>query len=134
MEMRDLWRLTLIIKVLGKGVTYAALARRLKQIWNPKADFLLMDLERDFFIASFSSQEDYDYLLKNGPWMVQDHYLSIRKWHAKFDPDEAKIEKVAVWVRVPGLPVEYYSKIFFHRLGDRIGKTVRIDVNTQNCN
>jgi hypothetical protein len=37
---------------------------------------------------------------------------------------------VAVWVRISGLPIEYYDPKVLSFIGDRIGKTVKIDRNT----
>ena len=33
--------------------------------------------------------------------MVVDQYLTERQWHPDFDPFEASIDRVAVWVRFP---------------------------------
>ncbi|CAN1149425.1 hypothetical protein LINPERHAP2_LOCUS17012 [Linum perenne] len=44
--------------------------------------------------------------------MVGDHYVVI------------------VWVRLPGIPLEYYDATILRIIGDRIGKTVRLDHTT----
>lgn len=62
-----------------------------------------------------------------GPWMVADHYLTVRTWHPNFDPFEASIDKVAVWVRLPDLAMEYYDSAVLWKIGDRIGKTLKVD-------
>jgi hypothetical protein len=35
-----------------------------------------------------------------------------------------------VWVRISGLPIEYYDAKILHYIGNRIGKTVKVDKNT----
>ncbi|KAJ1435401.1 hypothetical protein SESBI_04906 [Sesbania bispinosa] len=41
-----------------------------------------------------------------------------------------ELRRVAVWIRVPGLPMEFYDKTILWRIGNTIGKTVRVDANT----
>ncbi|MCI33591.1 hypothetical protein A2U01_0054808, partial [Trifolium medium] len=36
----------------------------------------------------------------------------------------------SVWVRIPDLPIEYYDAKVLHFIGNRIGKTVKVDKNT----
>ncbi|KAJ1438407.1 hypothetical protein SESBI_03016 [Sesbania bispinosa] len=43
---------------------------------------------------------------------------------------EDDLRRVAVWVRVPGLPIEFYDKRVLWRIGNVLGKTVKIDANT----
>ncbi|EEF29789.1 conserved hypothetical protein [Ricinus communis] len=33
-------------------------------------------------------------------------------------------------VRFPCLPIEYYNELFFWRVGEKIGKPIKIDANT----
>ena len=37
------------------------------------------------------------------------HYLSIRGWEPNFRPENDNLSSVAVWVHLPGLPIEYYE-------------------------
>ncbi|XP_056690305.1 uncharacterized protein [Spinacia oleracea] len=75
--------------------------------------------------------EDYDFVMTQGPWMIGDSYLTIRKWVPNFVPDEAPIKALTAWVRIPNLSVEYFDRNFLFRIGEKIGKVVRIDKNTE---
>uniref|UniRef100_A0A6N2LWJ1 CCHC-type domain-containing protein n=1 Tax=Salix viminalis TaxID=40686 RepID=A0A6N2LWJ1_SALVM len=43
------------------------------------------------------------------------------------DPVEATIDKVAVWVRLPDLALEYYDSSILWKIGNKIGKTLKVD-------
>ena len=43
---------------------------------------------------------------------------------------EAKFSSVAVWVRLPKLPIEFYDKIVLKEIGNAIGPMLRIDYYT----
>ncbi|KAJ6976722.1 hypothetical protein NC653_028781 [Populus alba x Populus x berolinensis] len=42
--------------------------------------------------------------------MVADHYLTVKQWHPNFDPSEAMIDKIAVWVRLPDLAMNMETR------------------------
>lgn len=62
--------------------------------------------------------------------MIQNHYLAVQTWKSNFNPWTDKIENLAIWVRLPGLPVDYYDKKFFYNLGNKIGKAIKVDEMT----
>ena len=108
-RIREPWKQTIIIKLMGRKVRYMFLMQKLKNMWKLQGDFTLTDLGNEFYLANFANTDDREHVLFEGPWMVIDHYLTVRTWHLNFDPFEASIDKVAVWVRLPNLAMEYYD-------------------------
>ncbi|XP_016178852.1 uncharacterized protein LOC107621335 [Arachis ipaensis] len=119
------WKHTLIIKLLGRSISYGVLKRRLDTIWAKSGGLDLIDLGNDFFVVRLFNEDDYWYVLEGGPWMLFDHYLTIRRWTPDFNPFGVSINKIAAWVRLPDLPIEYYDKRFLGTVGDQIGKTLK---------
>uniref|UniRef100_A0A2N9H633 CCHC-type domain-containing protein n=1 Tax=Fagus sylvatica TaxID=28930 RepID=A0A2N9H633_FAGSY len=78
----------------------------------------------------FESNNDFESILKGGPWFIGDHFLSIRPWVPDFKPSEASVSSIAVWIRLPELPVEYYDKGPLLLIGGSIGPVLRVDYNT----
>ncbi|MCH93854.1 hypothetical protein A2U01_0014807 [Trifolium medium] len=68
--------------------------------------------------------------LEDGPWLIYDHYLVVSEWSPNFSPSNATIEKIAAWVRISDLHIEYYDAKVLHFIGNRIGKSVKVDKNT----
>lgn len=123
-----LWRDTLIIKLFDKGPGYMQLHRRLSQKWALSGPFNLIDLGNDYFISRFSNQADYNHVLMEGPWMIGDNDLTIRKWVPRFDASTKKITKLAVLIRIPCLHIKYFDARFLQLIGN--GKVLRIDNTT----
>lgn len=48
-------------------------------------------------------------------------------WAPNFDPVGDTTEKVLVWVKFLGLPMEYYDHTFLFRIGEKIGTPKKID-------
>lgn len=90
--------------------------------------FVLIDFPNDFFIVRFTSREEYCLALLTGPWMIGNNYLHVQRWQLNFVADEAIIAHLPIWVRFPKLPVEYYSVDWLHRAGNKLGKTLKVDM------
>ena len=74
--------------------------------------------------------EDFKKVLKGVPWFIGEHYLTIRAWEPYFKPTVEACSKVAVWARLPGLPIELYDLEVLKDIGRAIGPALRIDATT----
>ncbi|CAN1131001.1 hypothetical protein LINPERHAP2_LOCUS6156 [Linum perenne] len=106
------------------------MSRKLPQLWAKKGAVRVSDVGFGFYIVNFETISDYDRAMFGGPWMVNDHYVVIQEWRPYFQPEETFLSTLRVWVRLPGIPFEYFDNTILKLIGDRIGKTVRIDHTT----
>ena len=90
----------------------------------------LINIGFGYYVVKFTNTEDYLDSLTGGPWMIYDHYLTVRPWEPNFIPSRDKINKVAVWVRIPNISLEYYDREALTIIGNRIGDTIKVDMNT----
>ncbi|XP_057249379.1 uncharacterized protein LOC130590827 [Beta vulgaris subsp. vulgaris] len=130
-RIRSPWKNAIIIKLFDKEMGYEVLMRRLKFKWQLKGSIALTDVGHAFYIVRFTSSEDYEFFMTQGPWMIGDSYLTIRKWIPNFIADEAPMRHLTAWVRIPNLSVEYFDKLILHKIGSKIGKVIKIDRNTE---
>lgn len=120
-SIRAQWSNALIVKVIGKTVGHQFMSTRLLSLWKPIGRMECVDLGEGFFLIRFSIREDHVRVLKDGPWFVGGHYLSIRSWEANFNPAKANVASIAVWVRLPNLSIEYYEPSILQDIGKAIG-------------
>lgn len=130
-RLRKPWLNTLIIKLFDRRMRYEDLIRNLRYKWSLKGDISLTDVGCAYYVVRFTNQEDYNFVLSGGPWIIGESYLTIRKWISNFVPDEAPIKVLTTWVRIPNLSVEYFDKAFLMKIGEKIGKVVKIDRHTE---
>ncbi|CAL9021388.1 unnamed protein product [Prunus brigantina] len=124
------WRNAIIIKLMGRTHTYSFLLARLRQKWSLlKGAISLIDLENNFYVVRFVLEEDIRYVFSGGPWVIAGQSLVMQRWKPGFDPNEATITRMAVWVRIMGLHVEWFNPEAIKRIGDLIGVTYRIDTH-----
>ncbi|XP_028755171.1 uncharacterized protein LOC114714596 [Neltuma alba] len=124
------WRKVVIVKLLDRSIGYKALETRLQILWARRGVINLINIGYGYLVVKLSNREDYFNALTGGPWMIYDHYLTVRSWEPNFNPARAKIDKVAAWVRVPRVCLEYYDAEALTIIGNRIGETLKVDVNT----
>lgn len=127
------WRRALIIRVLGKHFNYKILEPRIKRLWNLDNGCELIDLDKRYMIARFYSREDYTSVLNGGPWMVMGHYLTITKWRPNFVPFDQHVSTTLVWIRFPKLPMEMFNTAVLTRLGNVLGRTIKVDTTSKDA-
>lgn len=86
-----------------------------------------MNMADDYFLVQLSDIEDYRHALYEGPWKVADHYLIVQRWIPFFSFNASLTQQVAVWIRIPKLPVELCNDKLLTRIGNTLGTMLKID-------
>lgn len=126
-EWSEPWGKTLVINVHGKKINFRALENKLNRDWARSGPIKIIDMPRGFFVVQFSKDEDYTHALFEGPWMIADHYIVVQRWRRNFLRSVRVETRMAVWIRIPKLPLELYNEKFLKRLGSRLGVLLKID-------
>ncbi|CAN1294981.1 hypothetical protein LINPERPRIM_LOCUS22675 [Linum perenne] len=120
----------IIVSTLGKSFPFPFMSRKLPQLWAKKGPLQVSDVGWGYYVVKFETVSDYQRAMFVGPWMVGDHYVVSQEWRPYFQPEDSPISTLRVWVRLSGIPLEYYDALILRIIGDRIGKTVRLDHTT----
>ncbi|CAN1185569.1 hypothetical protein LINPERHAP2_LOCUS37626 [Linum perenne] len=103
--------------------------RRLELLWAHTGHIQVSDMSNNFFLVRFSNEDDYASAAFGGPWKIYDYYIAISQWSPSFNEEE-EIKSILTWVRLPKLPIQYFNSMAVHRIGNAIGRTVRLDLAT----
>lgn len=120
------WKYCLIGKVVGKMVGYKYLSFKINELWKLSGKFIILDLGCDFFLYKFENPDDCRFALLEGPWFINGHHLSMRRWSPNFKPSEASVNTTVVWARLPELPLEYFDKDVLEKVGEKIGRLIKV--------
>ncbi|XP_031091116.1 uncharacterized protein LOC115996114 [Ipomoea triloba] len=129
-ELCSAWKMALILKYLGKNIHFNVLNQRLPNIWKLQGKMTLIDIGYGCFVARFDNKNDYLHALLDGPWKMFDNYLVTQRWVPEFRARTAKLSKMAVWVRLPDLPMEYFRDDTIRAILDNVGKPLKLDRTT----
>ncbi|CAN1158503.1 hypothetical protein LINPERHAP2_LOCUS22176 [Linum perenne] len=86
-------------------------------------------MANSFFLVRFSEEDDYQRALFKGPWKIFDYYITVGRWSPEFN-ENAPIQRISTWVRLPNLPIQYFNHRAVERIGNHIGRTIRLDLAT----
>ncbi|XP_059306501.1 uncharacterized protein LOC132057943 [Lycium ferocissimum] len=75
-------------------------------------------------------EENMAKALHEGPWFILGHVLSVRRWEPKFIASSTKIQFSAIWTRLPELPTEFYDMDILRKVGNKIGRLLKVDTCT----
>ncbi|CAL8138480.1 unnamed protein product [Prunus armeniaca] len=109
------WQNALIIKLLGRSHTYNYLHARLQQKWSPNGGWKLVDLVNYYFVVRFELEEDLNF-------------------RPGFCPATEKITRMAAWIRVSAIQLECFDVWALKRIGNLLGKLLKIDALTTSQN
>ncbi|KAL0004210.1 hypothetical protein SO802_011771 [Lithocarpus litseifolius] len=100
-----------IVEALREGLVVVKFSREFKQnIRNPWARALIVKVY--------------------GRRALGDHFLCIQPWEPDFKPELVNVSSIAVWIRLNGLPIEYYNAEALYLIGKAIGNVLRVDTHT----
>lgn len=71
----------MILKLLGEKTGFKVLMDKIHKLWNLEGFITPMDVGLGFYIIKFESKSDYFRAYTGGPWIIQDHSLTVRKWY-----------------------------------------------------
>ena len=132
LRMKAPWYQALIIKPFGRKVGYSFLVSKIRSMGNPRGGMDCINLGFDFYLIKFELREDVDNILKGGPWFIGQHFLAIWQWEPEFHASSTTLSSVALWIRLPELPIEFYEHNALLKIGRAIGPVLRIDASTAN--
>ncbi|CAL1370532.1 unnamed protein product [Linum trigynum] len=124
-------RSALIVKPLGRLVSYTAVSIRLNTIWAKAGGIQVTSMKNGYFLVRFTSGMDYDRAVTNGPWMIGPNYLSVHMWDKNFDPYNHEISSTLVWAKLLDILIHYFHQEAMMKIGRRIGRPFRIDEATR---
>ncbi|XP_057425709.1 uncharacterized protein LOC130719083 [Lotus japonicus] len=99
----------------------------LTKLWAGRGQIQVIDMPQNYFLVQFSDEEDYNHALYEGPWMVANHYFITQRWRPFFLNKGKPVEKVAVWIRIPDLPIFFYNLSFLSRVRAELGTMLKVD-------
>ncbi|XP_016195197.1 uncharacterized protein LOC107636187 [Arachis ipaensis] len=122
---------TIVIKVLGKNLSYTAMFHKLKGVWRITGGNEILDVGFGYFLVKFDRMNDREKVLLGGSWMIFGHYIAVKPWTPDFKPYEDTFEETMVWIRISGLSIWYYQDKAMMRIASAVGRPVKVDLATK---
>ncbi|XP_026433439.1 uncharacterized protein LOC113330850 [Papaver somniferum] len=127
----DIWKFSLIGRLDFKGINFQDVKNSFEQQWQlgqGRVQFIPMN--RGFYIIKLQSMEDRDRILNVEAWMFEQQKLNLMEWFLGFGAEKHNTSHATVWVKFPGLPVEYWIEKTLLAFGKSLGTAFLVDKRT----
>ena len=94
--------------------------------WKVKGNICVSAMPSGLFCFRFTAEEDLQMVL-SGIWYFGKHCLALTRWHPGFDASLELNKLAPVWVRLPGLPLEFWDEVILRWVGNSFGHFVTTD-------
>ncbi|GJT74812.1 RNA-directed DNA polymerase, eukaryota, reverse transcriptase zinc-binding domain protein [Tanacetum coccineum] len=90
----------------------------------------MLNLFTGLFSFQFSSIEDLDAMLENGPWFIRNNLLIQKKWNPDVNLLKEDVGNVLVWVKLHGVLVTAFSEDGLSVIATKLGTPLMLDSYT----
>ncbi|GJR42007.1 retrotransposon protein, putative, ty1-copia subclass [Tanacetum coccineum] len=117
--------------VVGKKVAYPVVANYVRNTWGKYGLVRSMfNSSTRLFSFQFSSMDGLDAMLENGPWLIRNNPLILKKWHLDENLLKEDVSTVPVWVKLHGVPVTAFSEDGLSVIPTKLGTPLMLDSYT----
>ncbi|XP_077221623.1 uncharacterized protein LOC143855390 [Tasmannia lanceolata] len=121
------WRTSLVGYFIGRRPYFMNLRENLSRKWNLKGELQIFTLSNGFYLFQFTCLEDCDSVLESGEHSYAGRPLILRKWKPGTPLEKLNLTSIPVWVRLPGLPLEFWSAKGLSKIASFIGNPLYMD-------
>lgn len=83
-----------------------------------------------FFVINLDNEKDRIMIWSGDSWKVADQFLPVRDWEPKFNPENRRTSLEKVWIKFPGLCLEYWTYENLLALAKAFVKPIQEDETT----
>lgn len=121
----------LICKFIGFWPSEKDLSKWIQLRWKPKGHIDLKLGAKGFFTVIFANLEDKERIFEEGPYFMNNVGIFMRHWEDRYNPDAEKLLAAPIWVRLFGLPMEFWDPEVLEGIGNSIGAFVKVAESTK---
>jgi hypothetical protein len=114
-----------------RKLVIGALERAMQKAWGLHRSAQFKDIGGNRFVVRFSSEGDWNHVLRNGPWQFDFNVILIKKFDGAVRPSDMIFDSLDIWVRVLDLPMDMMNRAYGELIGGWIGKFISVDVDEE---
>ncbi|KAF6156454.1 hypothetical protein GIB67_001497 [Kingdonia uniflora] len=96
-------------------------------LWKPKGTCRMIPVGKGYITIFLDNEEDLNKIWSGGPWVIGKQLLRLSPWSPFFDPEKQQNTHALVWVKFPGLGVEFWEVDTLMVIGRTLGTPIQVD-------
>ncbi|GAV80400.1 DUF4283 domain-containing protein, partial [Cephalotus follicularis] len=126
------WEHSIVAFLVGKKLPSKNFKEVLERKWGLVGRFSIHVAGNGVFLVQFENGQARDWVLYNGPCDVWGYHLTIRPWRKGMSLSLGECKSMPVWVKLKGVPVQFWNKMGLSYIASVLGKPLHMDVSTMN--
>jgi hypothetical protein len=120
---------TLVGRASGRTFALKTMVDWMHNAWKEHLGYVpeIVELNRNWFAFTFLQPEHSKWALGK-PWSVNNSPLLLKPWSPLFDANKERMDIIPVWVRLPTLPLHFWSFEHFKLIGNYLGDFLDADM------
>eukprot|EP00253_Pinus_taeda_P015034 PITA_15034 len=102
------------------------MSKWIQQRWKPKRHIDLKLGAKGFFTVILSNLEDKERIFEGGPYFMNNAGLFMWHWEDCYNPDQEKMIAAPIWIRLFGLPIEFWDPEILEGIGNTIRTFIKV--------
>jgi hypothetical protein len=96
--------------------------------WKPILGYCprFFTLLRGWICIQFLSVSDSQKML-DSTWLFGRGSIVLKRWHCEFHPDREPIKIRHLWLKLPGLPLQFWSREALEAIANTVGRFITVD-------
>ncbi|GJW37647.1 retrovirus-related pol polyprotein from transposon TNT 1-94 [Tanacetum coccineum] len=115
---------------IGKCIAIPVVEYYVRNNWGKYGLTRIMMHSKGFFFFQFKTLKGLEDVLKNGPWMICNSPIILKKWSLNTRLCKKVLIRILVWVRIHDVPIHVFSKDGLSIIASHIGKPIMLDSYT----
>ncbi|KAF5207280.1 hypothetical protein FRX31_003132 [Thalictrum thalictroides] len=127
---KEKWERTILGKLLltsPKHLDSNYILKQLSMQWKPKAGIKISTAAISIYRFEFTDYNDMEFVINKGPWLLDGHVVSFKKWEEDVPLRKMSFHVVSFWVQIHRLPLERVTCSVGIELGSKIGDVKEVD-------
>jgi hypothetical protein len=124
----ETWNLLARYMANFKPSTKAMFRRFIDEVWHLRTGIEYSEKGKNYYMITLFSKGDYDFIMRGGPWIFNQHALIVTDFDSKAQPSETVLNSVPVWVQIYDVPWGKQDEEWGTKYGNGLGKTLEVDV------
>ncbi|KAJ9560832.1 hypothetical protein OSB04_005992 [Centaurea solstitialis] len=123
--------LLLVAHFVGVKLPFFMVNNNLTRMWKQNGLIDVASNYDGFYLLKFNSEEGMNFVIDNGPWMINGMPLFVRKWEPGVFLGKPELKALPLWVNLHGVPLEVWNVQGLSELASGIGKPLALDRATE---
>ncbi|GKC57481.1 zinc knuckle CX2CX4HX4C containing protein [Tanacetum coccineum] len=121
------WDITLVGYFVGLKLSYYEISGHLRRMWRSYHLTEIITNDSVLYFLKFRLEEELNFVLENGPWLVDGKPLFVQEWEAGLCMDKPKPARVPLWVKFMNVPLKAGNTHGISRITSCIGNPIIMD-------